>query len=216
MRNIGSRCLYILDSAAQTRTISLIGTRSFTSAHIARAAFMPTSNRVNGDLNNTEVLRKTTELRPDPAYAGRTLAISQEEDDNAIRTKYRPFLGLHDVASNDWVAKLELSTALKMAETEMQRPGGDRLKVLMLYGSMRSRSYSRLLTFECARILFRLGCDVRIYDPTGLPIKDDVQHDHHKVQELRDLSKWSDGHVWISPEQHGILVRCWSLPNVYP
>lgn len=68
------------------------------------------------------------------------------------------------------------------------------------------RSYSRLLAFEASRILFRLGCDVRMYDPSGLPVKDDVQHSHPKVQELRDLSKWSDGHVWISPEQHGNLV----------
>jgi arsenic resistance protein ArsH len=45
-----------------------------------------------------------------------------------------------------------------------------------------------------------------VYDPTGLPQKDDVQHSHPKVQELRDLSKWSDGHVWVSPEQHGNLV----------
>lgn len=69
------------------------------------------------------------------------------------------------------------------------------------------RSYSRLMAYEAARILFRLGCDVRVYDPSGLPQKDDVQHCHPKVQELRELSKWSDGHVWISPEQHGNLVR---------
>lgn len=69
-----------------------------------------------------------------------------------------------------------------------------------------ARSYSRLLAYECSRILFRLGCDVRVYDPAGLPQKDDVQHTHPKVQELRELSKWSDGHVWISPEQHGNLV----------
>lgn len=68
-------------------------------------------------------------------------------------------------------------------------------------------SYSRLLAFEASRILFRLGCDVRVFDPTGLPMKDDVQHNHHKVQELRDLSRWSDGHVWVSAEQHGNLVR---------
>jgi arsenic resistance protein ArsH len=68
------------------------------------------------------------------------------------------------------------------------------------------RSYSRLLAYEACRILFRLGCDVRIYDPAGLPQKDDVQHTHPKVQQLRDLSRWSDGHVWISPEQHGNLT----------
>ena len=65
---------------------------------------------------------------------------------------------------------------------------------------MFARSYSRLLALEASRILFRLGCDVRVYDPTGLPVKDDVQHSHEKVQELRDLSRWSDGHIWISPE----------------
>lgn len=64
-------------------------------------------------------------------------------------------------------------------------------------------SYSRLLSFEASRILFRLGCDVRMFDPKGLPVKDDEQHSHPKVQELRELSKWSDGHIWISPEQHG-------------
>lgn len=67
-------------------------------------------------------------------------------------------------------------------------------------------SYSRLLSFEASRILFRLGCDVRMYDPKGLPVKDDEQHSHPKVQELRELSKWSDGHVWISPEQHGNIT----------
>jgi len=160
----------------------------------------------HGDLNNTQVLRTTTEIRPDAAYVGRTLAIPANEDDETLRIKYRPFLLADDVSSNDWVSRLELGTAMNMVEQDMQRTGGDRLKVLMLFGSLRQRSYSRLLTLECARILHRLGCDVRIFDPTGLPVKDDVQHEHHKVQELRELSKWSDGHVWISPEQHGQLV----------
>jgi len=62
------------------------------------------------------------------------------------------------------------------------------------------------LAYEASRILFRLGCDVRVFDPRELPVKDDVQFDHPKVQELRDLSKWSDGHVWICPEQHGNLT----------
>ena len=67
-------------------------------------------------------------------------------------------------------------------------------------------SYSRLLAYECSRILHRLGCDVRVFDPRNLPVKDDEQHDHPKVQELRELSRWSDGHVWVSPEQHGNLT----------
>lgn len=57
------------------------------------------------------------------------------------------------------------------------------------------RSYPRLLAFECARILQRLGCDVRVFDPTDLPVKDDTRQDHPKVQELRQLSTWSNGHV---------------------
>ncbi|KJX98416.1 arsenic resistance protein ArsH [Zymoseptoria brevis] len=165
-----------------------------------------TTNANHGDLNNTEVLRKTVALPPDPAYARTTLAIPEDKDDQSIRNQYRSFLLPHDVAANDWVSKLELSTALKMAEADRERTGGDRLKVMVLYGSMRSRSYSRLLAYECARILFRLGCDVRVYNPEGLPMKDDVQHNHKKVQELRELSKWSDGHIWISPEQHGNLT----------
>ena len=72
-------------------------------------------------------------------------------------------------------------------------------------------SYYKLLAFEISRVLWRLGCDVRVYDPAGLPMKDDVQHTHPKVQELRDLSRWSDGHFWVSPEQHGNLVS-----NHYP
>jgi arsenic resistance protein ArsH len=81
---------------------------------------------------------------------------------------------------------------------------------------MSYRSYSKLLAYEAARILFRLGCDVRVFDPTGLPVKDDVQHSHAKVQELRELSKWSDGHVWISPEQHGNLVSIfWAMTALH-
>lgn len=81
-----------------------------------------------------------------------------------------------------------------------------RLKVLVLYGSLRRRSYSRLVAFEACRILFRLGCDVRIFDPEGLPMKNDIDNKHVKVQELREMSNWSDGHIWVSPEQHGNLV----------
>ncbi|UKZ52505.1 hypothetical protein TrVGV298_006282 [Trichoderma virens] len=93
-----------------------------------------------------------------------------------------------------------------MVEAEILNKKQDRLRILVLYGSLRSRSFSRFLAYEASRILFRLGCDVRVYDPTGLPQKDDVQHDHPKVQELRELSKWSDGHLWVSPEQHGNLT----------
>ncbi|KAG9570710.1 arsenate resistance ArsH, partial [Aureobasidium melanogenum] len=142
---------------------------------------------------------------PDPTYAAKTLAITEGQDDADIRQRYRPFVISHEVTA-DWVSESELSTALKMSENDMRETNGERVKILVLYGSLRERSYSRLLAFECSRILFRLGADVRVYDPTGLPVKDDVQHQHPKVQELRELSKWSDGHVWVSPEQHGNLT----------
>jgi NAD(P)H-dependent FMN reductase len=62
------------------------------------------------------------------------------------------------------------------------------------------------MAFEAARILHHLGCEVRMYDPTGLPVKDDVQHSHPKVQELRQLSEWSEAQFWCSPEQHGNIT----------
>lgn len=137
-----------------------------------------------------------------PQTNHRSLSLSQHEDDPEIRQKYRPFI-LEDTA--DWVSTLELTTALNMAEANLQTTNS-RLKVLVLYGSLRRRSYSRLVAFEACRILFRLGCDVRVFDPEGLPVKNDTDHGHPKVRELRELSRWSDGHVWVSPEQHGNLV----------
>lgn len=62
------------------------------------------------------------------------------------------------------------------------------------------------MAFEAARLLHRLGCEVRVYDPSGLPVKDDVQQDHAKVQELRELSIWSEAQFWCSPEQHGNIT----------
>lgn len=130
-----------------------------------------------------------------------SLAIPENEDNLEIRQKYRPFLQ-HDP---DWVSNLELTTVSDMAKKELDS-SQNRLKVLVLYGSLRRRSYSRLVALEASRILFRLGCDVRVFNPEGLPVKNDTEHGHPKVQELRELSRWSDGHVWVSPEQHGNLV----------
>jgi arsenic resistance protein ArsH len=78
-------------------------------------------------------------------------------------------------------------------------------RILMLYGSLRARSFSRLVTLEAARILERLGCEVRIFDPRNLPLPDATGADHPKVQELRKLSEWSEGQVWCSPERHGAI-----------
>ena len=79
-------------------------------------------------------------------------------------------------------------------------------RVLMLFGSLRERSYSRLMTEEAARVLRALGAEVRIFDPAGLPLVDEVSENHEKVQELRQLSLWSEAHVWCSPERHGAMT----------
>jgi arsenic resistance protein ArsH len=78
-------------------------------------------------------------------------------------------------------------------------------RILLLYGSTRERSYSRLLTQEAARLLQQMGAETVIFDPSGLPLPDDAPVDHPKVQELRDLVLWSDGQVWCSPERHGAM-----------
>ena len=79
-------------------------------------------------------------------------------------------------------------------------------RILLLYGSLRERSYSRLLTEEAARLLQALGAEPRIFDPRGLPMPDDAPEDHPKVQELRDLAQWAEGMVWTSPERHGAMT----------
>src|SRR5471032_36364 len=79
-------------------------------------------------------------------------------------------------------------------------------RILLLYGSLRPTSYSRLLTLEAERILNHFGADTKVFDPHGLPITDSVPADHPKVAELRALSEWSEGQVWCSPERHGTLT----------
>ena len=79
-------------------------------------------------------------------------------------------------------------------------------RFLLLYGSLRERSFSRLLSEEAARILRRLGAETRTFDPSGLPLPDDAQADHPKVAELRAAVMWSEGMVWISPERHGAMT----------
>ena len=78
-------------------------------------------------------------------------------------------------------------------------------RILLLYGSLRGRSYSRFLTQEAARLLEHFGAETRIFDPAGLPLPDGAPTDHPKVQELRELSLWSEGQVWTSPERHGAM-----------
>jgi len=79
-------------------------------------------------------------------------------------------------------------------------------KILLLYGSLRKRSFSRLVVEESARLLDAMGAETRIFDPTGLPLPDGDDATHVKVVELRELMMWSQGQVWCSPERHGAMT----------
>lgn len=79
-------------------------------------------------------------------------------------------------------------------------------RILLLYGSLRERSFSRLMSEEAARVLARFGAETRMFNPSGLPLPDDADADHPKVQELRDLVSWCEGMVWCSPERHGAMT----------
>ena len=81
-----------------------------------------------------------------------------------------------------------------------------RPRILLLYGSLRQRSFSRFLTMEAARLLEEFGAEARVFDPSGLPLADDAPSDHPKVLELRQLMEWSEGQVWCSPERHGAMT----------
>lgn len=81
-----------------------------------------------------------------------------------------------------------------------------RPRILLLYGSLRERSFSRFATVEAARLLQTFGAETRIFDPSGLPLPDDAPATHEKVEELRELSAWSEGQVWCSPERHGAMT----------
>lgn len=78
-------------------------------------------------------------------------------------------------------------------------------RILLLYGSTRARSFSRLLVEEAERLLQHLGAETRVFNPSGLPLPDDAPDTHPKVQELRELVLWSEGQVWCSPERHGAM-----------
>lgn len=93
------------------------------------------------------------------------------------------------------------------SQEQLAKPGVlHKPRILLLYGSNRARSYSRLLTEEAARLLEQFGADTRIFNPSGLPLPDDAPEDHPKVQELRELVLWSEGMVWCSPERHGAMT----------
>lgn len=106
--------------------------------------------------------------------------------------------------SADWI-QTEIADKITKFDYEAL-PIGRAPRILVLYGSLRETSFSRKLAYEFARLLDLLGCDVRVYNPRGLPVRDPAIEAHIKVQELRALTLWSDGHVWVSPEMHGTVT----------
>lgn len=101
-----------------------------------------------------------------------------------------------------------------LVEEAFERPDLDRMalsvqahkpRILLLYGSLRERSYSRLLTLEAQRLLEAFGAETQVFHANGLPLPDDGPDTHPKVQELRELMLWSEGQVWTSPERHGAM-----------
>ncbi|MDD0972621.1 arsenical resistance protein ArsH [Pseudomonas fontis] len=98
---------------------------------------------------------------------------------------------------------VDLPTADKLA---VEQKSTHKPRILLLYGSTRERSFSRLLTEEAARLLEHFGAETRIFNPAGLPLADDVPDDHPMVKELRYLVLWSEGMVWCSPERHGAMT----------
>lgn len=113
-----------------------------------------------------------------------------------------------ELPDHDVFPALDESAWTAVSPSGLAREGGatHRPRILVLYGSLRERSYSRLLAWEAARLLERFGCETRIYDPTGLPLPDGAPATHPKVVELRALSEWSEGQVWVSPERHGAIT----------
>ncbi|MDD2223831.1 MAG: arsenical resistance protein ArsH [Pseudomonas sp.] len=109
---------------------------------------------------------------------------------------------MHDDLPNISADALNIPTLeqLQPAQQSAHKP-----RILLLYGSTRQRSFSRLVVQEAARLLETFGAETRIFNPSGLPLPDDVEDTHPKVVELRELMQWSEGQVWCSPERHGAM-----------
>lgn len=129
---------------------------------------------------------------------------------STIPVKYLPHRSDPDIPSsgpgNDWVTPI-LTEHLDAAK-HFVPPGAKFIhppKILILHGTLRERGFSKLLAYECARLLEGLGAEVRVYDPHGLPVRDPTLQEHPKVVELRELVEWSEGHVWSGAELHGNL-----------
>jgi arsenic resistance protein ArsH len=108
----------------------------------------------------------------------------------------------NDLVDNDLPPHTVAETLASLSKAPSSHPP----RVLILYGSLREKSFSRYLAEECGRVLTAFGAEVRTFDPRELPVFDRTRFDLPKVKELRELTMWSEAHVWVSPEQHGAMT----------
>jgi arsenical resistance protein ArsH len=114
---------------------------------------------------------------------------------------------LRSVSDPDTFPALDRRFLMRNLIGEIADPLSHPPRILLLYGSLRERSFSRLVVEECARLLTLFGAEPRIFDPSDLPLPDQIKGDDHPaVRELRELSMWSEGQVWCSPERHGAIT----------
>jgi arsenic resistance protein ArsH len=107
----------------------------------------------------------------------------------------------------DFLPAFDTQHALRRPASSLAAGNEHPPRILLLYGSLRERSYSRLVVEESARLLRFFGAEPRIFDPSDLPLPDQVKADDHPaIRELRELSMWSEGHIWCSPERHGQIT----------
>jgi arsenic resistance protein ArsH len=163
---------------------------------------------VNDDNNGDRIVTSNT-LMDDSEHAKEAIPYTLPTDDSEISRIYKQYR-IHQYRDHkneerdDWVSGLDLSRA---ASLKSLHENDGRIKILILYGSLRRTSHNKKLAYEFARILdTHFYTDTRIYDSQGLPIKDDVNDNHEKVLELRALSLWSDAQIYVSPEQHGSIA----------
>jgi len=114
---------------------------------------------------------------------------------------------LRTLSDPDFLPALDARSALQKPAAGLPDILQHPPRILLLYGSLRERSYSRLVVEESARLLRYFGAEPRIFDPSDLPLPDQVKRDDHPaVHELRELALWSDGQIWCSPERHGQIT----------
>ena len=129
----------------------------------------------------------------------RPAAISVRATEDA---SFTPIMTTSDRIDDDLPPHTVPSALASLGATPLTHPP----RILVLYGSLREKSFSRYLAEECVRVLTRFGAEVRIFDPRGLPVFDRSSFDLPQVRELRELSIWSEAHVWVTPEQHGAMT----------